>query len=1012
MRIVSYTFALILALANTPGCARNAGAQSQPPSGVVEGLDVHPGLALTLFASDTLLTNPTNIDIDARGRIWVTEAYNYRMSLNPGHPVREAGDRILILEDTDGDGRADVRKVFYQGRDIDAALGIAVLGNRVIVSVAPNVFVFTDEDGDDRADRKEVLFSGISGVQHDHGVHAFVFGPDGRLYFNFGNEGRQLRDADGELVVDRWGRPVVADGKPFLEGMVFRMNPDGSELEVLAHNFRNNYEVAVDAFGTLWQSDNDDDGNEATRINYVMEYGNFGFRDEMTGAGWRVSRTNMEEEIPGRHWHLNDPGVVPNVLQTGAGSPAGILVYEGTLLPDVFHGQMIHADAGPKVVRAYPVEPEGAGYAARIVNLVEGTGDPWFRPVDVAVAPDGSLFIADWYDPGIGGHQVADLETGRLFRVAPPDVPYRVPALDLETPAAAAAALTSPNLATRYLAWMRLHAWQAEAEPALRELWGVEDPRFRARALWLLGRIEGRGAHYVDEALADADPNIRITGLRLARQLGMDVVPLVRRVVPDPSPQVRREAALALRHSTSPEAPALWAALARQHDGADRWYLEALGIGAEGQWDRYFAAWSEAVGDDWMTPGGRDIVWRARTSAAVPRLAALITDAATPPAERPRYFRAFDYHDSTATQDVLLGLLRGTHAGQAEVAALALRHVDPDRVGDLPAMQEVLHRSLDAVRGTQAFIDLVARFGLKDQNEALLQMALADPSGSDGVSAARLLLEQGGAARFEAVLTGSDRERALDALTALGFVDNEASRRLLMNAIQDSTLDMTVRRAAVPALGRGWSGEDMLLEAVREERLPAELVSAAAVVLHNVYRGSVREEAARYIPPPASMSGRALPTIGSLATRQGDAGRGQVVFGRVCSACHVVRDAGTDFGPNLSEIGSKLSKEALYTAILQPDAGISFGYEGYVVRLKDGSQAVGYVVSETDDVLALRLAGGITGRYPKADIVSRTRMETSLMPSNLQQTMTEEELVDLVEFLNTLRQEGERGRSQ
>src|SRR5690606_16318222 len=157
--------------------------------------------------------------------------------------------------------------------------------------------------------------------------------------------------------------------EPYQQGMVFRCNPDGSALETIAWNFRNNYETAVDSFGTLWQSDNDDDGNKGVRINFVMEYGNYGFRDEVTGAGWNDKRSNIEQDIPERHWHLNDPGVVPNLLQTGAGSPTGICVYEGDLLPEVFHGQVIHCDAGPRVVRAYPVENAGAGYRARIVNL-------------------------------------------------------------------------------------------------------------------------------------------------------------------------------------------------------------------------------------------------------------------------------------------------------------------------------------------------------------------------------------------------------------------------------------------------------------------------------------------------------------------------------------------------------------------------------------------------------------------------------------------------------------------
>jgi hypothetical protein len=365
--------------------------------------------------------------------------------------------------------------------------------------------------------------------------------------------------------------------------MVFRMNPDGSDFEVVGHNFRNNYEVAVDSYGTLWQSDNDDDGNRAVRINFVMEYGNYGFRDEMTGDNWRARRTGMHEEIPKRHWHLNDPGVVPNLLQTGAGSPTGIVIYEGSLLPDVFHGQMIHTDAGPNVVRAYPVTKDGAGYAASIVNIMKGTQDPWFRPSDVTVAPDGSLIVADWYDPGVGGHHVGDLEQGRLFRIAPPGSAYRNPTYDVSTPAGAVEALQNPNLSVRYDAWNALDEMDEAAEEALLPLWASENSRFRARALWLLGRIEGKGVQYVEEALSDENPDIRITGLRLARQLKLPMIPYLEKLVNDSNPQVRREAALALRYNQDPRAAALWAALAAKHDGADRWYLEALGIAADEQ---------------------------------------------------------------------------------------------------------------------------------------------------------------------------------------------------------------------------------------------------------------------------------------------------------------------------------------------------------------------------------------------------------------------------------------------
>jgi putative membrane-bound dehydrogenase-like protein len=288
--------------------------QKRLSENALRGLVVEAGLEVQVLATEPMLKNPTNIDVDERGRIWVTEAYNYRPEIN-GNPITEKGDRIIILEDMDGDGVADTAKVFYQGPEINAPLGISVLGNKILVSQSPFVWAFYDDDGDDKADRKEIVFQGIGGEQHDHGMHTFIFGPDGKLYFNFGNEGKTLKDKNGNLVKDQDG-DVIGPEK-YKQGMVFRSDLDGTNVECLGDNFRNNYELAVDSYGGIWQSDNDDDGNRGTRINFVMDYGNYGYTDEMTGASWHANRTNIEDSIPLRHWHFNDPGVVPNLLQTG-----------------------------------------------------------------------------------------------------------------------------------------------------------------------------------------------------------------------------------------------------------------------------------------------------------------------------------------------------------------------------------------------------------------------------------------------------------------------------------------------------------------------------------------------------------------------------------------------------------------------------------------------------------------------------------------------------------------------
>lgn len=670
---------LSLVLASTVLAENPGGVGPEAAAKSISRFKVADGLEVSLFASEPLVRNPTDMDIDERGRVWVAEGVNYRSSFQKWGVLQPEGDRIITLERT-ADGSVK-EKVFYQDPSINTALGVCVLGNKVIVSDSPNVFVLTDTDGDGVADKRELLFTGISGHDHDHGVHTFLFGPDGKLYFNMGNEGKQLNyplNKDVPLhgvidqvpmkpVIDLDGNEVNNHGKPYRMGMVFRCNPDGSEVETLAWNFRNNYEVSVDSFGTLWQSDNDDDGNKGVRINYVMEFGNYGYADEMTGEGWSTGWTKAKSKGAAEdtkvfyEWHQYDPGVVPNLLNTGAGSPTGIIVYEGKLLPEAFRNRMIHCDALPRVVRAYPTQPQGAGYRAEIKDLLT-TPDQWFRPVDVCAAPDGSLYVADWNDSGVGGHYMADQNvaqmTGRIYRLAPPGHNPTVPKLNLNSAPGCVEALQSPNLSTRYLAWTKLHGMETKAERSLVKLWEKgQSAQMRARALQLLARIPGREQHYVDLAIKDNNPDLRITGLRIARQVKLDTVPLIKILAHDSSAQVRRECAIALRHHHSPEAPKLWADLASQHDGKDRWYLEALGIGADRQWDSFLDAWLANVGENWDTPAGRDIIWRSRAKKAPALLVKIIADKNLTAQDREHYFRSLDFINGPEKEAALLELL-------------------------------------------------------------------------------------------------------------------------------------------------------------------------------------------------------------------------------------------------------------------------------------------------------------------------------------------------------------------
>lgn len=987
----------------------------------VGNLDFPKDLQVQLFAAEPVMKSPSNIDIDHRGRVWVCEIVNYRHFRNRGNPERKAGDRILILEDKDGDGKADETKVFYQGRDIDSAHGICVLGNRVIVSAGDSVFIMTDTNGDDKADKKEILFTGISGTQHDHGIHAFTFGPDGKLYFNFGNAGKQLKDKNGKPIVDKAGNTIKDARRPYQEGMVFRCNLDGSEVETLGWNFRNNWEVAVDSFGTLWQSDNDDDGNRGVRINFVMEFGNYGYKDELTGAGWRAPRTGMHAEVPKRHWHLNDPGVMPNLLQTGAGSPTGICVYEGSLLPKRFQNQLIHADAGPNVVRSYAVSPDGAGYQAKINPILTGTRDKWFRPSDVCIAPDGSLFVADWYDPGVGGHRMGDVTRGRIFRVAPPNAAYKLPRYDFKTTRGLVAALKSPNLAARYLAWQGLHNLGPQAEQPLKDVFSSEkDPRMRARALWLLGKIEVCGEHYVKEAMTDRNANIRIVALRLARQTNLDVIAIVKQLVDDPSPAVRRECAVALRGSKAKEMPRLWTALANKHDGKDRWYLEALAIAARHRWDECLAAYLAQGESIWKTPGGRDIVWRARAPQALPLLAKLIGDPETGSEERLRYFRAFDFHQPQSKEAlarkkrVLIDLANGSHRDQATITALALKHHGPVDLNRSPELKSAVNRAIEAAKGTPQFISLVAQFNFSDKYPELLKLAQKHPDEQLGVEAIRALLAKKQFPLIRSALRRGDVKTEPIQVATVRVLGNSADGRangILRSVLDDPKLPVAVRREAARSYAKSRKGALELVRRAQGGKLESRLKDAVAAALHGAQWRDVKSQAMKLFPLPPSKNREPLPPIAELVKRKGNVVRGRVVFNTVgtCAKCHKLNEFGKDVGPDLSEIGKKLSRRAMYESVLYPSAGISHNYESYIIALESGNTVTGLITSRTADAITIKGADAISRTFKTSEIELIKKQDTSLMPADLQKLITVDELVDVVEYLLTLKKAKKQG---
>jgi putative membrane-bound dehydrogenase-like protein len=605
---------------------------------------------------------------------------------------RPEGDRVVILEDTDGDGVCDSAKVFVQDKDLVAPLGIAVIGDKVIVSCSPAAYVYTDFDGDDKPDKREVLLTGFGGHDHDHGLHSFVAGPDGRLWFNTGNAGPHIvRDKSGwtlrsgsiyrgggEHDTDNAPRMVSDDRRIWTGGLVLRVNTDGSHLQVLAHNFRNNYEVALDSFGNMWQSDNDDDGNASCRTLFVMEGGNHGYFSADGSRYWNADR-RPGQSTPAAHWHQDDPGVVPAGAINGAGGPTGVVVYEGDLFGAKLDGAVLDADAGRNCVYAHIPHKNGAGFDLEttvFLSSITGKGDTqkerWFRPSDVAVGTDGSIFVADWWDPGVGGHLAGDREAyGRILRIAPRGAKLAKPKYDVVSDEGALAALDSPAVNVRQLGWKSLHDELTRAVPALEKAAAAGEKRFRARALWLLAQADDNGEKACATYLHDPDEDIRVAAFRALRMRSSDLLANARSAAADPSPAVRREVAIALADLPYAGCRDIWSTLARSFDGKDRWYLEALGIGAR---DKEEALWREATADQPADPlqwseALAAIAWRLHPASIVPALAARAGASSLSPAARKQAVDALAFVRDRSAAEAMATLAL---AGPSDVRPLAL----------------------------------------------------------------------------------------------------------------------------------------------------------------------------------------------------------------------------------------------------------------------------------------------------------------------------------------------------
>jgi putative heme-binding domain-containing protein len=259
---------------------------------------------------------------------------------------------------------------------------------------------------------------------------------------------------------------------------------------------------------------------------------------------------------------------------------------------------------------------------------------------------------------------------------------------------------------------------------------------------------------------------------------------------------------------------------------------------------------------------------------------------------------------------------------------------------------------------------------------------------------------------LEGSLNSTNIASAVKLAEVLGNAGENQIVPLLEPIVADPKRDVTLRRQAVRSLAKNQEGASALLRLVKSDKLAPDLRFIAGSELNRARWPAIQAEAAQLLPLPQGQNSQELPPVSELVKRMGDPVKGAEVFRRdtvACIKCHQVNSEGVDFGPALSEIGTKLGKDALYEAILDPSAGISFGYEAWQIELKNGDEAFGLIASDTADEVAVKAQTGIVTKYKKSEIVRKNQQKLSIMPAGLQQAMSIQDLVDLVEYLSSLK---------